>query len=235
MPSGAPGRRVLASLRGELAPYAEAFLGWRGDAPPQSLALPPLEIDGVRLHGRLEDAYPHGLARLRFDALNGPAAIRQGLDWLLASAAGMALPLVAFHEAREGHGPHVRVPLPPEQARAALRRLLQLRAAGLREPLPFAPYSGWELYRHRERFEHAVEQARAKWHGNGQGFAEGEDPALRLVLRGRDPFADEATLLRFADATLAVFAAVIDGESYAGVDPAALKGLADAWDAEDAA
>ena len=80
-----------------------------------------------------------------------------------------------------------------------------------------------------------VEQAREKWHGNGQGFAEGEDPALRLVLRGRDPFADEATLLRFADATLAVFAAVIDGESYAGVDPAALKGLADAWDAEDAA
>ena len=147
----------------------------------------------------------------------------------------MALPLVAFHEAREGHGPHVRVPLPPEQARAALRRLLQLRAARLREPLPFAPYSGWELYRHRERFEHAVEQARAKWHGNGQGFAESEDPALRLVLRGRDPFADEATLLRFADATLAVFAAVIDGESYAGVDPAALKGLADAWDAEDAA
>ena len=235
LPSGAPGRRVLASLRGELAPYAEAFLGWRGDAPPQSLALPPLEIDGVRLHGRLEDAYPHGLARLRFDALSGPAAIRLGLDWLLASAAGMALPLVAFHEAREGLGPHVRAPLPPEQARAALRRLLQLRAAGLREPLPFAPYSGWELYRHRERFEHAVEQAREKWHGNGQGFAESEDPALRLVLRGRDPFADEATLLRFADATLAVFAAVIDGESYAGVDPAALKGLADAWDAEDTA
>ncbi|KAF1694157.1 exodeoxyribonuclease V subunit gamma [Pseudoxanthomonas koreensis] len=235
LPSGASGRRVLAVLRGGLAPYAEAFRGWRGDAQPQSLVLPGLEIDGVRLQGRIGNAWPHGLARLRFGEPNGPSSIRHGLDWLLASAAGLALPLVEFHETKEGPGPHIREPLPPAQARQALGRLLQLRAQGLREPLPFAPYSSWELYCCSDNFTRAVKQASAKWHGNGRGFAEGEDPALRLALRGRDPFADDAMLLRFADTTMVVFAAVVEGRVYEGVDAEALRGLADAWDAEDAA
>ncbi|GAB3511124.1 exodeoxyribonuclease V subunit gamma [Pseudoxanthomonas daejeonensis] len=236
LPSGASGRRVLAAMRGELAPYAEAFLDWRGAAQPQSLALPEMEVEGVRLHGRIENAWSHGLARLRFGERNGPSAIRHGLDWLLASAAGMALPLVEFHETKDhGPGPHLREPLSPAVARQVLGRLLQLRAQGLREPLPFAPYSSWELYRYSERFDFGVKQASAKWRGNGQGFAEGEDPALRLALRGRDPFADDAMLLQFADTTMAVFAAVVEGKVYAGVDPEALSGLADAWDAEDAA
>ena len=236
LPSGAPGRRVLAGERHRLQPYADAFMQWRGDAQPLQVALPEtLQVEGLCLQGRLGEVYPHGLARLRFDKINGPAAIRHGLDWLLASAAGWSQPLVQFHDSEGGIGPHVREALPPEQARQALARLLQLRAAGLREPLLFAPYSGWELYRNSGRFEYAVKQARAKWHGNGQGFAEGEDPALRLALRGRDPFADQAALHRFADAALAVFAAVQDGNAHAGVDPAALDGLAAAFDAEDAA
>jgi Exonuclease V gamma subunit len=150
----------------------------------------------------------------------------------------LGVELVQFHKDKDAetlHGPHRRAPLPPEQARDALRRLLQLRAVGLREPLPFAPYSGWELYRNSADFERAVKLAHGRWNGNGQGFAEGADPALQLALRGRDPFTDEATLLRFADAAMAVFVAVCEGQVYAGVDPEALAGLALADDAEDAA
>ncbi len=91
--------------------------------------------------------YPHGIARIRFDAPNGPSAIRNGLDWLFASAHGRQVPMVEFHDGGDaGVGPHVRQPLDVEAARDLLRTLLALREAGLREPLPFAPYSGWELF-----------------------------------------------------------------------------------------
>ncbi len=237
LPSGALGRSVLAGQRHALEPWLEAFRQWRGKAEPTSIAVETV-IDGVRLHGRIDEVYPHGIARRRFGECNGPSAIRDGLDWLLASAAGLGVELVQFHKDKDAeatHGPHRRAPLPPEQARDALRRLLQLRAVGLREPLPFAPYSGWELYRNSADFERAVKLAHGRWNGNGQGFAEGADPAMQLALRGRDPFTDEATLLRFADAAMAVFVAVCEGQVYAGVDPEALAGLALADDAEDAA
>ncbi len=235
LPSGAPGRRVLAAQRRQLEPWLEAFAAWRGDASPGTIPAETV-IDGVRLHGRIEGVYPQGVARLRFGRPNGPTAIRNGLDWLLARAAGQDLPLVEFHETDDGHGPYPREPLSQEAARDALSRLLQLRAQGLREPLPFAPYSGWALYANSDRFERAVKLARDTWHGSGpDGFAEGRDPALGLALRGRDPFADEASLQRFADIAMGVFAAVLHGQVDAGVDPEALEGLAAAYEAEDAA
>src|SRR5690606_20427079 len=74
LPSGAAGRRVLADQRELLAPWLEAFAQWRGDAGPESL-LAEVEIDGVRVHGRIQEVYPRGIARLRFGELNGPAAV----------------------------------------------------------------------------------------------------------------------------------------------------------------
>ncbi|AKC88288.1 exodeoxyribonuclease V subunit gamma [Pseudoxanthomonas suwonensis] len=236
LPSGASGRRVLAAQRRELVGYAGAFAQWRGDARPQSLPMPDsLVVNGTRLHGRLEEVYPHGLARLRLGRLNGPSAIRHGLDWLLASAAGMSQPLVEFHDVDGKLGPHLREPLPVEQARDALGRLLQLRAQGLREPLPFAPRSAWEFFNASD-YGRGADAAAKQWHGNGgRSFAEGQQEALRLAFRGRDPFADDASLLRFADAAMAVFAALQSGMVHGGVDPAALSGLVAAFDAEDGA
>ena len=234
LPSGALGRRTLDAVRGQVAPYAEAFARWRGDALAESLAV-ETGIDGLRLHGRIAEAYPQGIARLRFDTQNGPGAIRDGLDWLLASAASLARPLVQFHDGGDaGPGPHLRPPLDPETARTALRRLLALRAQGLRQPLPFGPYSGWEFFR-ADDYARGVKAAAGKWRGNGRGFAEGEGDAVRLALRGMDPFADEAALLHFADAAIAIFAAVQSGDAYAGVDRDALRGFAIARDDEDAA
>ncbi len=234
LPSGAAGRRVLADQREALAPWLDAFAGWRGDARPES-RLAEVEIDGVRIHGRIQDVYPHGIARLRFGKPNGPSVIRSGLDWLLARAAGLELPFFDFHEAdARGVGPHPREPLSPAEACDALRRLLALRAQGLREPLPYAPYSAW-CYASADNADKAVEAARRQWHGagGGGGFAEGQGDALRQVLRGRDPFADEALLVRFADAAMTVFLAVRDGKVYDGVDPATLAGLARAHDPEE--
>ena len=232
LPSGAPGRRVLADQRELLAPWLEAFAEWRGEAEPGSV-LAEVEIDGVRVHGRIQQVYPQGIARLRFGKPNGPSVINSGLDWLLANAAGIHLPVVEFFDGgRDGPGPFLRPELSVVDARSALRELLALRAMGLREPLPYAPYSAW-AYCNADNPDRGVREAIKQWHGSGGGFAEGQGDALRQVLRGQDPFADEETLLRFADAAMAVFLAVRDGKVYGGTDPVSLTGLARRFEAED--
>ncbi len=211
LPSGPLGARVLAQALREVRPYAERFSGWRGDA--RAAALPAeVGIDGLRLHGRIADVLPQGIARLRFGAPNGPSSIRNGLDWLLASAAGIELPLVEFHEGEGGIGPHRRERIPRETAIEALRALLALRAEGLRRPLPFAPYSGWALF-DADTPERGLQDAARKWRGGSErDWAEGEGDALRLALRGRDPFADADAQREFARIAGIVFGAVTRGE-----------------------
>lgn len=209
LPSGPLGRRQFDALRAQIQPYAERFLEWRGDALPRSRLL-EVQLDGVRLHGRVEAIYPAGIARVRIGALNGTAAIRHGLDWLLASAAQADLPLAGFHEDSDGGiGPHLRAPLDPDQARAALRGLLELRAQGLAEPLPFGPYSGWDFYQAPP--EKARAAAEKRWRGGEHQWSEGDGPALRLALRGQDLFADEACYARFSRIAAELFGAVVEG------------------------
>jgi len=232
LPSGPLGRRTLDAVRREVDSYAEAFRAWRGDAVADAPRI-ETEIEGVRLHGRLGDVYPHGIARIRFDAPNGNSSIRDGLDWLLASAAGLETPLVQFHDGGDaGAGPHTRATLAPHEARALLAHLIALRAQGLRAPLPFAPYSGWELFI-APTLERGLQNAAKKWHGSDRSWGEGNTEALRLALRGRDPFTDAATQVAFVDQALTVFNAVVAGMVYGGTDPAALRAIAAELDVEE--
>ena len=108
LPSGPLGQRALERVLQEVTPYAGAFAHWRGSSEPEARVL-EVEVDGVRVHGRLDDIHPHGIARLRFGTPNGPSSIRNGLDWLLASAAGVELPFVEFQDGCDvGIGPHRR-------------------------------------------------------------------------------------------------------------------------------
>ncbi|MBP6798942.1 MAG: exodeoxyribonuclease V subunit gamma, partial [Luteimonas sp.] len=209
LPSGPPGRRALQEIVAEVAPYAEAFAAWRGDAVAESRLL-DLDIDGVRVHGRIDDVFAGGIARLRFGTRNGPSVIRNGLDWLLAQAAGVDAPFIEFHETDTGIGPHLRAAIPRGMAVDALRALLALRRDGLQGPLPFAPYSAWELF-DAATLERGLDKAANRWRGSGHVWAEGEGEALRLALRGRDPFADAASLREFARIAGLVFGAVTAG------------------------
>ncbi|TAK38911.1 MAG: exodeoxyribonuclease V subunit gamma [Lysobacteraceae bacterium] len=210
LPSGPLGRRALAGVLQEVRPYADAFARWRGDAPSQRLAL-DVELDGARLHGRLADAWPQGIARLRFGEPNGPSMIRNGLDWLLACAAGETLPFIEFHEVKQrGIGPFERPRLEPAQARDALRVLLQWRAKGLRQPLLFAPRSGWCYYNAAD-VERGLKAARAQWQGSDRSWSEGGQPAYALALRARDPFTSRETLTEFVRTTGSVFSALCSG------------------------
>ncbi|WDS35270.1 exodeoxyribonuclease V subunit gamma [Pseudoxanthomonas sp.] len=215
LPSGPLGRRELDALVDATRPYAEALSAWRSDAEATSQRV-EVELDGVRLHGRLAGLYPHGQAQLRFGALNGPAAIRQGLDWLLASAADLRLPQVRFHDGGEaGIGPFERPVLAPDIARTVLRHLLQLRRDGLQAPLVFGPYSGWEYFNGADA-DKATKAAAAKWRGSDRAWGEGTAESYRLALRGRDPFADSTLLAQFANTSFAVYRAVMDGAIHTG-------------------
>ncbi len=234
LPSGPLGLRALQQVRGEIETYVQPFLGWRGDAAETAHAV-EVDIDGTRLHTRIAQAYPRGLARLRFGEPNGASAIRDGIDWLLANAAGLELTLVQFHDAGYGGpGPHERAPIDPAQARAALSHLLLMRRYGLREPLPFAPYSSWAFF-DAASYEKGFKAAEAKWRGSTYAFAEGEGDAIRTALRGRDPFADKDARLQFADTALSIFLAVTQGVVHTGVDLHALQGWESDFDAEAAA
>ncbi len=171
----------------------------------------------MRLHGRVDGLHPHGLVRLRPGPLNGRAAIRQGLDWLLANAAGDPQPLVQFHDAGDdGLGPHTLPPLEAERAHEVLRRLLQLRSEGLRAPLLYGPSTGWVLYTAAEAKREA--EGRAKWHGSDRTWGESTGAGYQLALRGHDPFASADSYRHVLHNSFVVFTAVREGRVFPGFD-----------------
>jgi len=200
-------------------PYADAFARWR-DGEGQAL---PFELDlgGTQLRGRLDDVYAGGLARLRFDSLHGPSQIAHGLDWLVLSALGDPRPLAQFAHTAEGPGPHLRNALSPREAKAALRALLRLRDYGLRMPLPFLPRAGWLWYEAAAQDPNAWNKAgwnkaEAQWHGSARSWGEASSAAVRLALRGRDPFLDADSGEQFRDIAKLVFDAVVHGRDEGG-------------------
>jgi len=216
LPSGALGERQFALLQAQTEPYAQALAQWQAGTAVDSRRY-EVDIDGLRLHGRVDGLHPHGLVRLRPGPLNGRAAIRQGLDWLLANAAGDALPLVQFHDAGDnGLGPHTLPPLEAERAREVLRRLLQLRAEGLRAPLLYGPSTGWVLYTAAEAKREA--EGRAKWHGSDRTWGESTGAGYQLALRGHDPFASADSYRQLLHNSFVVFTAVREGRVFPGFD-----------------
>ena len=231
LPSGPLGQRALERVLHEVSPYAGAYCEWRGAGAPTSRLL-EVVVDGLRVHGRIDGLHANGIARLRFGKPNGPSAIRNGLDWLLASAAGVELPFVEFHEDVDtGIGPHRRPPLSRESAIDALHALVALRHDGLRRPLPFAPYSAWELFTAADA-ERGLRNAASRWRGGDKQWAEGDSAALQLAFRGRDPFADAAAREEFIELAFVVFGAVTAGEA---LPPPAIGDVELPDDAEDAA
>ena len=158
---------------------------------------------------RVADRHPEGL-RLRAGTLNGNAVIRQGLDWLLANAAGDALPLVQFHDGGDaGPGPHVLPALSAPAARA-LRALLQLRQRGCvsRCALPRIPAGCCTTRRQRNSAARAGSSGMA-------ATAAGVNPAATpgSCCWGADPFASDASYADLLRNSQVVFSAVREGRT----------------------
>ncbi|MDO5505060.1 MAG: exodeoxyribonuclease V subunit gamma [Pseudoxanthomonas suwonensis] len=229
LPAAALGRTLLARERQRLEPYVQAFRDWRGEATAEARRI-VLPLGDRTVHAQLGDIYPHGIARLRFGKRNGPSVIRSGLDWLVACAHGLQLPLVAFHE--DALPPTPREPLEPAQARAALEHLLSIHDRAFREPLPFAARSGW-AYHAEPKARVGVRKALGQWRGGTHVWAEGGTDVMRLALRGRDPFVDPASLQRFIGLAVAIFAA-LEGGAVVDPDSVELPDIGDfSFDAEE--
>ncbi|CTP85392.1 exodeoxyribonuclease V subunit gamma [Xanthomonas translucens pv. poae] len=231
LPSGPLGRRLLDERLRQLRPYAQAFAQWRGDAPAQSQRL-QVRIDGIELHGRLPGWYANGVGRVQVGALGGRAAIRHGLEWLLLRAAGERADYVRFFEDDDSLGPHpmrgdAAEPLPQAQAQAALADLLRLYRHGLQAPLAFAPYSGWTYHQaaRNDDLDKAIKDAAAQWQASF-GWSEADTPELRLVHRGRDPFADAQRFAEFATTSHTLYSLLERGSADGALDPAR---LAESW------
>ncbi|MDQ3287022.1 MAG: exodeoxyribonuclease V subunit gamma [Pseudomonadota bacterium] len=223
LPSGPLGERVLAGLLSEVQPYAENFVQWRGDEQVRPEPF-ELEIDGVHLHGSIDQSYRHGLPRFRYEKLHGPAQITHGLDWLVLCALGRKVPLIQFCDTGSGPGTLQREPIDAEPALAALSALLRLRAWGLRDPLPFAPRAGWLWYEGQRRLDAGEvpranskspwERAQDQWRPDS-GFGEGTTASTGVALRGRDPFGSSQADLElgeeFRRIASIVFDAVVHG------------------------
>ncbi|GAB3339549.1 exodeoxyribonuclease V subunit gamma [Marilutibacter aestuarii] len=221
LPAGPVGVASFERLLGEVRPYAEALAAWRGADEATSVAV-DIDLGDVRLQGRVGDLYPAGLGRVRIGPLKGPEVIRHGLDWLALCAAGLPASLTRFFETPDKQlGQQQYAAVPTGQAREALRRLLELREQGLREPLPFAPRTGW-AYFSEARAERALASAEQAWNGSNGGWGEAHEPAVQVALRGREPFAEDAhgpaRADRFREVTWGVFHTLTEGRAHRFAD-----------------
>jgi exodeoxyribonuclease V gamma subunit len=228
LPSGPLGERELATLRARLQPYVEAFTHWRGDGHDAGSRTFELDLDGVRLHGRIGDLYRNGLARFRFDPLHGPSQISHGLDWLVLCALGEHIPLAQFVGTTEPL-PLRREPVGADAAQAALRTLLALRQQGLREPLPVGARAGWAWFaaviENDDNDDKGWSAAGKQWRSD-HGWSEGATASAQLALRGRDPFVDPVSGQRFRAIARTVFDAVVHGRDTPDALDAAVIGAA---------
>ncbi len=153
-----------------------------------------------RLHGEFADLRPRGLLRHRYAKRSATDYLDAWLAHLLlcASAPADVLP-VTTGIARDGRFFLTECEAP----RAALETLVRLYAQGLREPLAFFPRAAWDwINGDRQGPAKAIAAFRP---GSFNEYAEGNDAAYRLALRGRpDPFAPEVVGAFYANAT-AVF------------------------------
>ena len=228
LPSGPLGRRQLDERVAQLRPYAEAFRHWRGEEPAQSRRL-QVQIGQTEVHGRVPGWYASGVGRVQVGALSGRSAIRHGLEWLLLRAAGEHAPYVRFFEDEDGLGPHPidAEPLSQTQAQGALAALLQVYRQGLQTPLAFAPYSSWKYHQaaRSDDLDKAIKDAAGQWQSSF-GWSESHSPELRLVNRGRDPFADAQRFADFAITSHRVYGLLERGNADATLDP---ERLIESW------
>jgi exonuclease V gamma subunit len=178
-----------------------------------------LDLDGVVLRGTLARVHRDGLRQFSASKAHGKTVLALGLDALAWSALGETAPVDRIVR----DAPRATIePLDAPVAKRKLRELIDFAARAREGLLPFAPKTGLEFARagDADRIEAA---ARGQWRGDErQGFpGEGDDPWMRVALRGAEPFIDAAATAHLLANAQAIFAG--------------LPGVPDAEDPGDAA
>lgn len=184
---GPAGREMLRAVRGVVGGAARSARDWAPDAA-QPMAW-RIALPGRDLVGSFAGVHARGLLQFRPGKAHGRVVLDLGLDWLLWSALGETRPVLRLVA---GEPPQEIAPMPQAQALARLSDVVVLADQAAQQALPFLPKSGWAWFQHAtsDTPDKAEPAARALWCG-GNGFGgEGDDPWVKLALRGQDPFVD---------------------------------------------
>ena len=201
---GADGGVELAALLASLAPQAAAWRSWaRGDATSCAYSL---DLGDVILTGELPHVFDTGL--LQFSASKGHGRTLLGLDVdaLVWAALGETRPI---HRVTRDGTPEEITPVAVDEARAGLAALAHLHLGARTTLLPFMPKTARALVDGVQGGKDGWAHAKGQWK-NRDGYGEGDDDAVQLAMRGRDPFDDPASdaAEEFRRAAFAVFDAL---------------------------
>jgi len=148
LPPGKLGEPVMTSVRDQVVPILRQARAYAGTAQPRSLETNVLLSGGVRLTGTVSGVRAHVLLSVSFSRLNPRHRLASWVRQLALTAAHPEIPFVAVTvgRARSKQAGNVAVAeIPALGGDAASRRhralselsaLADLRARGLREPLP---------------------------------------------------------------------------------------------------
>ncbi len=196
IPPGVLGDAALDPVAADVRALVRATAPFRGAEPEQHDVTVDLG-DGRVVTGTVAEVYDDTVLRVEYSKLSAKHRLRAWIAYLAltagrpggAGSAGGAWSAVTVGRARAGLRTSRICGLDADAARAELRSLADVYAAGLREPLPLPPRTA-EAYaarRHRGSGPPAATQAaREEWRRShdGRELGEFDDPA-HLVVWGR--------------------------------------------------
>lgn len=165
-----------------------------------------LELNGFRLSGLLDGITSGAHLRWRCAGMKGKDRLSIWLDHLLLNIlAPSGYPRESVMVAN-----NLVMMLPTiDNAAEILTDLLELRAEGMRRPLPFFPQTSWDF------LSEGIGKAEKSWRGEERIEIPGEadDPAVSICFADQEPFGDE--FIRLAERVYAPLKAVLTEEKRA--------------------
>ncbi len=200
------GRSVFENTRRELRPGLRHMQSWQSTHPPLPTRAFRLDLgEGRVLQGVLDGLHEGG-----FGTWIGKAHSASGwMQWWLGALVAVALEHTDTCIAWGRDTDKAPWSLPwqpampdPQQAREYLGNLVDMLAAGQREPLPLplrTAYAWAEVQVTKDDDDAASQAAWKAWHGGFKGYAEKSDPWLALAFRDRDLIGDAKLQSRFRE------------------------------------
>jgi exodeoxyribonuclease V gamma subunit len=216
---GEAGAMAVSKAMRELRPFARQWRAWSSDEAGQRRF--ELDVDGTTIAGALAPVHANGLLQLRVGKPHGRNRLTLGIDALLWSAWAETRPVHRLITG-QGGGAEILAPLPREDATSALRTLLAVYQQALEAPLPFMPKTGFvyaqAMARHGDD-DRAWAAAEKEWR-HRDGIGDGDDPEVKLALRGCDPFDDPdgESAQRFRELSRTIFATMLSADAEARDD-----------------
>ena len=213
IPPSLIGAQQLNDLIDKLEPYAKALTQWSEGEKPATQVV-NLSVGPYRLSGLIPKLYPQGIISIMTRPRTGSDVVALGLDWLLAAAVQNPVALVAFEtdDQQKIRSRILQPALQANQAQHIIMALVRLLGLGLRRPLPFSAWSGWEYYsRLIETPDKAYSAARSCWIGHDRSWCEQKDLSTQKVLLGNMPYIDSMATQLFQSISHFIFDSLTQG------------------------